>query len=109
MKSPLLSPADSVEVLELLETLMVTLRNTAHYGALRKELRLQLENMARECEALALKIRKSDSFDDALLNAIDAYAAEQGVPFQKVLKDAMEIYISNVNRKFFGKKNNNND
>ena len=94
---PWFSPDESVEACELLAEIKTMLQQMAAYGPLRKELRLQLSDKARACEEFLSRADKP-SIERAVILAIDAAAEKRKMRSRMLLSEAIEAFISKLNR-----------
>lgn len=97
---PWLSPQESVEAIELLVEAAEVLLNTARFGSMRKNLRADLERQAGLCQEFARR-KNNLVVDESVMLAAEEIALRQNVSLSQVITDALEQYISTLNR---GKK-----
>lgn len=95
---PWFSPNDSVEALELLEMISGKLRALAQFGTMRKALRDSLYQMAIDVDEFVGR-NKRGVLDPSIRLALEAMAERQKASVDSLLQDALEAYISRVNRK----------
>ena len=95
---PWFTPDDSVEALEILSDTAEFLRNTAHFSPMRKELRKNLEARAASIEEFSMRTKKP-IVDPGLMLALDTMAREKHKDVNRLIMEALEVYISTYNRR----------
>lgn len=98
---PWLSPDDSVEALEIMTEVSESLRNTAIYGSLRKQLRDALQRQAGRLDEFVHRANHG-VIDPALLLALEALAKDRRSTVNGVIMEALEHFISGINRRKSG-------
>lgn len=94
---PWFSPDESLEACELLDEIKSMLIQLAAYGPLRKELRLQLADKARLCDDF-LQRAQHPRVERAVILAVETEADKRNVKVSAVLSEAVEQFISKLNR-----------
>jgi hypothetical protein len=94
---PWFSPDESVEAADLLEGIEKLLTDLATYGPIRKELRTKLSDQARACREFLAKANHP-VIERATMLAVEDMAAKKKTTTARLLTDAIELYVSNLNR-----------
>lgn len=95
---PWFSPDESVEACELLEEIKTVLEQMSAYGPLRKELRLLLSDKARACAEFLGRANRPQ-IERAVILALDALAETNKKKTSVLLSEAIEGFISKINRR----------
>ncbi len=95
---PWMSPDDTVEALEILQELEEFLNNTAMFGSLRKQLRSTISIKAETVREFRQRT-KQGVIDSSLMLAIEDLSRKRKVSVNAVIMEALEEYISAVNRR----------
>lgn len=94
---PWLSPDDSVEACELLEEVAKTLEHFAQYSPMRKELRMRLDDRARQCRIFLQRINQP-VIDRSVVLAVDEFAERKKMKSRFAFGWIIENFISRINR-----------
>lgn len=95
---PWMSPDDTIEGLEILQEVEDLLCNTAMFGSLRKQLRTNLDNKAAIVREFRQRVKRG-VIDDSIVLALHDLANKRKVGVNVLIIDALETYISTVNRR----------
>lgn len=94
---PWFSPDESNEAAELLTDIEELLSDIATYGPIRKEIRVRLSDRARACKEFLAKANHP-VIERAVMSSIEDLATKKKTTTAKVLTDAIETFVSNLNR-----------
>lgn len=94
---PWFSPDESNEAADLLVDIEELLTDMATYGPVRKEIRVKLADKARACRDFLAKANHP-VIERAVMSSIEDLAAKKKTTTAKVLTDAIETFVSNLNR-----------
>lgn len=95
---PWLDPDQTIEALEILRETAETLRNTAQFASLRKELRGKLEQEAARIDEFVQRT-KHGIVDPSVMLAMDTMAREKKSTVIEQTTLALETFISAHNRR----------
>jgi hypothetical protein len=95
---PWAMPNETVEAIEIMRETAEVIRNTAKFGSLRRELRVQLLNQATKLDEMA-RLIDGLVVDESLILGIDAVAREKRSTSMGEIMEALEKHVSQFNRK----------
>lgn len=97
-KIPVFSPADSQEAIEILTDTAMLLRTIAEYASVRRDLKIKIREQASECEGFAQRVMTENVIDPELAQGLDTLLGTTGSTYGELLQEALEAWISKVNK-----------